>query len=140
MKRQNKLNHLSLASLSSWVGQGLEPALPTQTGPGFTRKYGTRLERLAREKHSSHFVLSIGDEEKTFYDIFTRNKANFSPSISEVPTSESSSWSSPLTRSALAKLVRSDHGHEINRLQILRLIDHRVDCFWHWKSVTHFTS
>ncbi len=61
---------IKAASLLEW-GTLRFPIL--RVGLGLTRKYQTRLEMLARYKHSSLFCLSIEDEEKkVFYNLDTR--------------------------------------------------------------------
>ncbi len=40
---------------------------------GFIRNYSIRLERIWRDNHASLIWLVIGDEEKKFYEIDTKN-------------------------------------------------------------------
>jgi hypothetical protein len=72
-KRLNKLERLSLASLSGQVeyfrvSPGAYPKGASVSG--LNRKYSTGLvERLARDKRSSLFGLIVIDKEKWFYNI-----------------------------------------------------------------------
>ncbi len=60
---QNKLQRLSLAGLSSLVYCEQDQRLPS----GLTRKHFTKMERLARDKHSSLFgTFVVNKAEKSF--------------------------------------------------------------------------